>query len=201
VIDFLINLFNTEGFTIRSHCGISWNLNLIVLNVSALLIVIVGYYSLVFQMWSLYKQRKDQVPKKNVFLLLVFFFSVCGLAKVSQLLGFWWAPYRFFIITDWFCAISVVVLVLRLRTEIHYLAGLPSYSLQLEINKDLKERLLESKEIQDYLKLNNKSLQNVVDHLQQMTRNQLWYQDHSQAVEQLSKIVAELSTKQKNDGV
>jgi hypothetical protein len=194
-----MEIFDTNGFFTKSHCGPGWTDSLILLSQTSSFIIIIGYLIIAIEKYIIYKDKRNQIPRTWAFRLLILFPLICGISRLNNLLSFWWAPYRFYIICDWLCGIVTILLAFQFRYIIEYLINIIPYYKQIESNETLKKQIQEKQDIQEELEISNAHLKNVVNYLQTMIESEIWLHDRKETLMELSILIANLQKDNTHD--
>lgn len=193
-----MNLFDTDGFVPRLHCGTAWTNDLVFIDILAHITIIIGYSITSIRMYQLYRYRGVDDIKNNITRLFIIFPIFCSLSRIGSILVYWWPPYRFYILLNWFCAVAAVMLALRLKVTLNTLLQFPSQSEQIRINNQLREEIAIRIQLQTQQEATNKTLVTAITRLEAMLKNELWLYDKKRAIDDLNAIINDLSVH--NDG-
>lgn len=119
MFEFLVNLFDTEGFPPRRHCGEAWTDGHAALHVVSDLAIFGAYFALpIFIAWFMIRRRDVRFPP--VLWLFAAFILCCGLGHAIEATIFWHPWYRFSgvmklltAVVSWATVFAVIPLVPR----------------------------------------------------------------------------------------
>jgi signal transduction histidine kinase/ActR/RegA family two-component response regulator len=139
MLDFLANLFNTDGFPPRWHCGI-WTSGEGWLHILSD-IAVFGAYMAIPCVLIFFVIRKRDIPFPRIFWLFALFIFACGFGHLLEAVIFWHPIYRFAGLVKLTTAIvswaTVVALVPIIPKALH-LPGLAK--LNNELRSEVEER-------------------------------------------------------------
>jgi hypothetical protein len=184
-----MNIFKTDGF-LRHHEGAeAWTLGLIGLSQTAYLLIIFGYLWTSYILYRLYEKRRNEIPRSDVFRIFIYIPLLIGLSRWGDFLSFYWPAYRLFVVWDWVCAVSVILIGFRLHIAYDYLVELPTVEQQKQINKALQAEVKARTEAQQQLEAANSRLQLAAVKFENMLQTQMWLYDKRKALEQIDGIL------------
>ena len=152
MLDFLSNLFNTDGFPPRWHCGI-WTSGEGWLHILSD-IAVFGAYMAIPCVLVFFVVRKRDVPFPRIFWLFALFICACGFGHLLEAIIFWHPIYRFAGLVKLTTAIvswaTVVALVPIMPKALHLPgtgeAELPSFAAKSTSAEKSKRRFVKAKE-------------------------------------------------------
>lgn len=145
--EFFSNLFGTESWPARWHCG-RWTEFHGWLYICSDLAIWLAYFAIPLLLIRLVTQKKD-IPLPTLFWLFGAFILLCGMTHLLDALIFWWPAYRLAGLVRFFTACISVLTVISLYQFLPKAAALKtSAQFEAEIQQRLKtERsLIEAKE-------------------------------------------------------
>jgi signal transduction histidine kinase/ActR/RegA family two-component response regulator len=140
--DFLSNLFNTDGFPPRWHCGI-WTEGHGWLHILSD-IAVFGAYTAIPCVLAFFVIRKKDVPFLRIFWLFAAFIFACGFGHLIEAIIFWEPVYRFSGVVKLMTALvswaTVIALVPVVPKALH-LPGLAKLNAELRGEVDERRRV------------------------------------------------------------
>lgn len=102
-------------FVPRSHCGLQWTPNLVLINQVANFLIFLSYSTIPLSLLYFWvRLRRSQIfigltiTSRLILLNFVCFIMFCGLTHLCDVIAFDWAPYRFFTLVDVLTALASV---------------------------------------------------------------------------------------------
>lgn len=135
VQSFFSNLFNTNDWPARWHCG-TWSEFHGWLYIVSDLIIWASYFTIPLLLLVIIKKRKD-IPFLNIFWLFIAFILFCGLTHFIDAVIFWWPAYRLSALLRFFTALVSVITVLSLYKLLPVIFKLRT---QEELEFEIEER-------------------------------------------------------------
>ena len=185
----LTELFDASGFTPKIRCGPGWTSFLVFIAQTANYIIVFAYYAIVLQMYYLYKKRRNQIHNPVIFQLFITFPFVCGISRICTIISFYYAPYRFYILCDWLCAIGAAILAFKLYGALDYLISLPSVEQERKNNELLRKQIIQIKRTEEELQFANRNKDLMIDKLNHILETEMWIHDRHQALAELSSML------------
>jgi signal transduction histidine kinase/CheY-like chemotaxis protein len=139
--EFFANLFNTEDFPARWHCGM-WTTGLGWLHICSD-IAVFGAYTAIPVVLAYFVMRKRDVPFPRIFWLFAAFIFSCGFGHLIEAIIFWKPIYRFDGLVKFFTAIvswGTVVALIPIVPKALHLPGLAKLNTQLRSEVEERKR-------------------------------------------------------------
>ncbi|RCH55540.1 hypothetical protein DJ568_06520 [Mucilaginibacter hurinus] len=140
--EFFTNLFNTESWPPRWHCG-SWTDFHGWLYILSDIGIWAAYFAIPLLLLRMLLKRPD-VPFHRIFFLFIAFILLCGLTHLFDAFIFWWPAYRFSALLRFTTAAVSISTVIALYKVMPVIIGLRSV-------KDLEDEIEKRKIIEDKL--------------------------------------------------
>src|SRR3982750_2750163 len=147
MLEFLSNLFSTEGFPPRWHCGI-WTSNEGWLHILSD-IAVFGAYMAIPCVLVFFVIRKRDVPFPRIFWLFALFIGACGFGHLLEAIIFWHPIYRFAGLVKLTTAIASWATVVALVPIIPKALHLPGLA---KLNADLRGEVDERRRVESALR-------------------------------------------------
>ena len=156
---FLLNLFNTDGFPPRWHCGTGWTSGHGWLHIISDFAIFAAYAMIPVVLVFFIAKRRD-IPFPSVMLLFAAFILSCGCGHFIEATIFWYPWYRFSAVVKLFTAIISWVTVFALVPIVPKLLSLPGLEsvndqLRSEIERRKKIEAIRSSELEQMESLND----------------------------------------------
>lgn len=132
---FFLNLFNTNDWPARWHCG-TWSDFHGWLYIISDLAIWAAYFAIPIILFIIIKKRRD-IPILKIFWLFIGFIVFCGLTHFIDAIIFWWPAYRLSALLRAFTAIVSVLTVFAL---IKHLPLIFSLRTQKELEFEIEDR-------------------------------------------------------------
>ncbi len=132
---FFSNIFNTNDWPARWHCG-TWSDFHGWLYIISDLTIWLAYFAIPILLFIILKKRKD-IPFLNIFWLFIAFILFCGLTHFIDAIIFWWPAYRLSALLRLFTAVVSVITVFSLFKLLPIVFGLRT---QDELEVEIEER-------------------------------------------------------------
>lgn len=156
--DFFSNIFNTEKWPPRWHCG-EWTEFHGWLYIISDLLIWAAYFAIPLSLYYFMIKRKDDLPYIKVFWLFILFILLCGLTHLIDALIFWYPFYRLSAL------VLFVTAVVSIGTVIGLVRIMPE-ALKLKSPRELEEIIQQrTKELllaNTTLRLVNRDLDNFI---------------------------------------
>jgi PAS domain S-box-containing protein len=140
--EFWPNLFSTEDFPPRWHCG-EWTAFNGWLNIASDLLIWVAYTGIGTTLFILVRRRRNPPFRGLVYLFGAFIFA-CGLTHLLEALLFWWPAYRFLGLVK---ALTAVVSVGTLVALIPAIPVILSMRFPKELEEEIRRRRVVEEEL------------------------------------------------------
>ena len=147
MIDFLTELFDTDGFPPRWRCGV-WSDSLGWLHIVSDL-AIFGAYVAIPSVLAFFTLRRKDIPFPRVIWLFVAFIFACGATHLIDAIIFWQPVYRFAGVVKLataLCSWGTVIALVRIVPQVLHLPGLA------KLNADLCREVEDRKRIEAELR-------------------------------------------------
>src|SRR4051794_32701318 len=89
-------LLDASQFLTRNHCGMGWTREMEVYYKVANSVIAFAYFEMPIMLYLLYRKKRDDLPTPSILIMFITFIALCGLTHLSDLVVFYWAPYRLF---------------------------------------------------------------------------------------------------------
>jgi len=140
MIDWILTLFETEGFPARWECGTAWTPLLGWLHILSDTAIGASYTAIPLVMWHFARRRPD-IKLPRVFWLYVAFILACGLGHLIEAGIFYWPVYRLSGLSKLVTAtVSVVTLVAIIRVLPHALTLPGMAKMNAELKREVAQR-------------------------------------------------------------
>ena len=199
-------LLDTSSFLTRSHCGPGWTTEIVTLYQISNFLIFLSYVTISLAIYFLYVKKKKDLPSPHIFILFIFFIILCGLTHLSDVVVFYWAPYRLFTALTVLTAVASAITAYNLPLAVRSLVKLPSCEYVHRINNRLQEEVLHrdmsAKELtarNERLKARVTALEELLKANTEMTLQDLlhtnkWIHERNVAMQELNKMVSELES-------
>lgn len=154
ILDFLSQLFNTEGFPPRWFCGTGWQPFTGWFMITADLLVFAAYLSIPLLL-LFFVSRKKEVVFPKIFWLFAAFIFACGVSHLMDAIMFWWPAYRF-------NALERFITGLISWATVFALIPVIPQALQLKSPLALEKEVEERKKAEEQLRTLNANLEHMV---------------------------------------
>ncbi len=166
VLDFLLQLFNTEGFPPRWLCGTGWLPFTGWFMIVSDLMIFGAYSSIPLLLLYFVNKRKDMVFPKIFWLFAAFIFA-CGVSHLLDAMMFWWPAYRL-------NALEKFATGLISWTTVAALIPIVPQALALKSPAELEKEIAERRAAEDKLKSLNENLERIVAERTQELSEKAW---------------------------
>jgi hypothetical protein len=196
-------LFDSSQFMTRSHCGGGWTPEMEKLYIASNLVISFAYLEIPILLWFLYRKKREDLPAPWILVMFITFIVLCGLTHLSDVLVFYWAPYRLFTALFVLTALASAVTAYKLPSVVRYMVRLPSREYVHRINNQLQEEVLLRTKAEQEMSLRNETLRgrvkaleellkaNSVETLEGLLRTNQWIHERNAALEELNKMLSE----------
>jgi hypothetical protein len=196
-------LFDASQFLTRNHCGVGWTPAMETIYKTSNLTLALSYFMIPISLLFLYRKKRDDLPTPWVLILSILFIVLCGLTHLSDVVVFYWAPYRLFTLLYVVTALVSAVTAYRLPMVVRNLVKLPSREYVHRINDQLQSEVLLRTRAEQELACRNdklrervKTLENLlrsnsIETLDGLRRTNQWIHERNAAMEELNKMVSE----------
>jgi hypothetical protein len=199
-------LFDASVFLTRNHFGRGWSSNMMDIYKFSNVVIAVAYFAIPITLYFLYTKKRKELPTPGVLIMFITFIVLCGLTHLSDVVVFYWAPYRLFTLLYALTALASAITAFKLPQIVRYLVKLPSREYVHKINDQLQaEVLLRTKaELElayrnDKLRARVKALEdllkaNSIETLEGLLRTNQWIHERNAALQELNKMLSEWET-------
>jgi two-component system, sensor histidine kinase len=196
-------LFDASQFLTRNHCGMGWTPAMETIYKTSNLTLALSYFMIPISLLLLYRKKRDDLPTPWVLILFILFIVLCGLTHLSDVVVFYWAPYRLFTLLYVVTALVSAVTAYRLPRVVRNLVKLPSREYVHKINDQLQSEVLLRTRAEQELACRNDKLRervktlekllksNSIETLDGLRRTNQWIHERNAAMEELNKMVSE----------
>lgn len=171
VLHFFTNLFGTESWPPRWHCG-EWTDFHGWLYIISDLTIWASYFAIPVILLTFLTKKKD-IPLPTVFLLFISFILLCGFTHLIDASMFWWPAYRLNALVRFFTAVisvTTVLMLFKVLPEAMALKTSKEFNAELEkrvevemmLQENAKELEQKSKEIESFVYISSHDLQEPV---------------------------------------
>lgn len=164
-------LFDTSQFLSRGCCGPGWTGALRWTYIAANVLIAIAYFAIPALLGILYRSKRQDLPASWMLILFATFTGLCGFTHLSDVLVFWWAPYRLFTGLFVLTALASVATACTLPRVIRVLVKLPSREYAHKLADRLQIEVLKRHVIEQDLRATTHSLEvQLSDALSKLTR-------------------------------
>ena len=196
-------LFDASQFLTRNHCGVGWTPAMEAFYIASNIIIALSYFLIPIALFSLYKKKRNDLPTPWVLIMFITFIVLCGLTHLSDVVVFYWAPYRLFTLLYALTAVASAVTACKLPMVVRYLVKLPSREYVHKINGQLQAEVLLRARAEQELACRNDKLRervkaledllksNSIETLEGLRRTNQWIHERNAAIQELNTMLSE----------
>lgn len=196
-------LFDASQFLTRNHCGAGWTSDMEMLYKLSNLVIALAYFVIPVALYFLYSKKRKDLPTPWVLIMFITFIVLCGLTHLSDVVVFYWAPYRLFTFLYALTAVSSAATAFLLPQTVRYLVKLPTREYVHRINGQLQAEVLLRTRAEQELADRNEKLRarvkaleemlksNATETLEGLLRTNKWIHERNAAIQELNRMLSE----------
>jgi two-component system sensor histidine kinase/response regulator len=187
-VDWFKDLFDTDGFLTRGHCG-PWSEPLKLAYIASNAVIALAYFLIPFVLFVFWEKRRQDIEQPWILLGFMAFITSCGLTHVGDIAAFWWPGYRLFTLISIVTAVLSIATALALPWVVKLLLTLPTPEQFRRLNIELQEAAKQKDAAIVGLSDTVAALHRQVDCLEQMRRTGLWVAEQELTLRQLRNVL------------
>jgi len=199
-------LWDASEFMTRNHCGPGWTPELFSLYIVSNAIIALAYFAISLALYFLYRKDWGDPRASRMIVMFMTFIVLCGLTHVGDVVVFYWAPYRLYMLISMLTAIAAAVTAYELPFLVARLLKLPPPAYVHKINDQLREEVRRRAETEKEFARRNEILKarvstledllkaNAIKTLEDLQRTNQWIHERNAAMEELRKLLSDWET-------
>jgi hypothetical protein len=187
-------LFDSSLFLTRDHCGPGWTHSIQVAYMIANSVIAISYFAIPVEFAILYRSKRQELPQPQVLLLVIGFIFFCGLTHASDVLVFYWAPYRFYTAIFLITALLSLGTALYIPSAIRKIVLLPGREFVHNLNDELQVAILRETVLRQEMEQKNADLVRKLELAREALRSQARTHEKQRALDMMDASISLLKT-------
>lgn len=160
MIDFIVNVFSSDGFMPHGHCYL-WTPSILWLHFISDALIVLAYYSIPVTLVYFVRKRKD-LEFDWIFICFAVFILACGTTHLMEIWNIWNPTYRLSGVIKAVTAMASVPTAILLVKLVPVALNLPSPTTLKIINQQLREEINERKRAEQRLLATEEKLSGIL---------------------------------------
>lgn len=183
-------LFETSIFVTRDRCGQGWSENLKAVYVASNLSIALSYFAIPVMLLTLYRSKRQDLPSPWVLILFASFILLSGLAHLSNVTVFFWAPNRLYTTIFAMTGVVSVVAAATLPGVVRVLVRMPSRDYVHSLNNQLHDKVLEIELINLQIAAERDAIRKELESAREALVPRVWVSETKLALDRIDAISA-----------